>query len=171
MEFIGFPLELKLRLDSTAARGIISRTGCGALKHIETRLLWLQAKYDEEKLKVHKEPTATNTADGCTKPLQATKFAEWRARLGMGFDNGDELETSKREAISGDSGQWGRQKQRTKSVVGGSDDAQHDEGGYPDSSDGQLRGGESDDGDTMHGITDELGHAAHDHHDQSSGWL
>ncbi|CAK0896486.1 unnamed protein product, partial [Prorocentrum cordatum] len=111
MELIGFLLELKLRLDSTAARGIISRTGCGALKHIETRLLWLQAKYDEKKLKVHKEPTATNTADGYAKSLQATKFVEWRARLGMGFGNGDELETSKREALSGDSGQWaGRNK-------------------------------------------------------------
>ena len=52
------------------------------------------------------EPAATNTADGYTKSLQIAKFLEWRARLGMGSDNGDEVETRKREALSGSTGHW-----------------------------------------------------------------
>ena len=43
LEFLGMPVKLRLRINSTAACGIIQRQGCGPLKHIETRLLWLQA--------------------------------------------------------------------------------------------------------------------------------
>ena len=38
LEFLGIPMKLRLRIDSTAARGSIQRQGCGPLKHIETRL-------------------------------------------------------------------------------------------------------------------------------------
>ena len=57
------------------------------LKHIETRLLWLQATHEERKLTVIKEPTQTNTADGFTKALQTAKYLEWRTlcRLLPGF--------------------------------------------------------------------------------------
>ena len=34
-EFLGMPVKLRLRIDSTAPRGIIQRQGCGPLKHIE----------------------------------------------------------------------------------------------------------------------------------------
>ena len=61
LEFLGLPVKLRLRNDS-AARGI-QRQGCGPVKHIEARLLWLQAKHEERKLTI-KEPTQTNTADG-----------------------------------------------------------------------------------------------------------
>ena len=54
------PVKLRLRIDSTAARGIIQMQGCGPLKHIEIRLLWLQAKHEERKLTVIKEPTNAN---------------------------------------------------------------------------------------------------------------
>ena len=67
LEFLGVPVELRLRIDSTAARGIIQRQGCGPLKHIETRVLWPQATHEERKLTVIKEPTQTNAADGFTK--------------------------------------------------------------------------------------------------------
>ena len=42
LEFLGMPVKLRLRIDSTAARGIIQRQGCGPHKPIEARLLWLQ---------------------------------------------------------------------------------------------------------------------------------
>ena len=56
-EFLGMLVKLRLRIDSTAARGIIQRQGCGHLKHIEIRLLWLQAKHEVRKLTVVNEPT------------------------------------------------------------------------------------------------------------------
>ena len=67
LEFLGIPVKLRLRLVSTATRGIIQRQGCGRLKHLETRLLWLQAKHEEE-------PTQTNTADGFTKALPTATY-------------------------------------------------------------------------------------------------
>ena len=54
-----------------------------------------------------KEPTQTNTADGFTKALQTAKYLEWRNRLSMGYDNGDDVETSKREALA-ETGRWAR---------------------------------------------------------------
>ena len=105
LEFLGMPVKLRLRIDSTAARGI-QRQGCGPLKHIETRLLWLQAKHEERKLTVIKEPTQTNTADGFTKALQTAKYLEWRNRLSKEYDNGDRG-TSKREALA-ETGRWAR---------------------------------------------------------------
>ena len=35
---------LELDTDSTAARGIVQRAGCGKVKHLEARQLWIQAK-------------------------------------------------------------------------------------------------------------------------------
>ena len=54
-----------------------------------------------------KEPTQTNAADGFTKALQTAKYLVWRNRLGMGYDSGDEVETSKRDALA-ESGRWAR---------------------------------------------------------------
>ena len=99
------PVKLRLRIDSTEVRGIIQRQGCGPLKHIETKFLWLQAKHEERKLTVVKEPTQTNIADGFTKALQTATCLEWRNCLNMGYDNGDDVETSKRKALAG-SGRW-----------------------------------------------------------------
>ena len=81
LEFLEMPVKLRLRIDSsTAARGIIQRPGCGPLKHIETRLLWLQAKHEERKLMVVMEPTQTNTAEGFTKALQTAKYRSMNGR-------------------------------------------------------------------------------------------
>ena len=44
LEFLGMSVKLRLRIDSTAARGIIQRQGCGPLKHIGTRPPWLQGR-------------------------------------------------------------------------------------------------------------------------------
>ena len=67
LDFVGVPVKLRLRIDSTTARGFNQGHGCGPLKHIETGLVWLQAKHEEIKLTVIKEPTQTKTADGFTK--------------------------------------------------------------------------------------------------------
>ena len=78
-------------------RDIASPTTPGILGN--PRLLWLQAKHEERKLTVIKEPTQTNTADGFTEAVQAAKYLEWRNRLNMGSDNGEDVETSKGESL------------------------------------------------------------------------
>ena len=102
-DVIGAPLELKLRLDPKTVRRIIQRTGCGSLntQHRDSVISGPSNVRGEEGAGSHKEPAATNTADGYTTALQPAKFLEWRARNGMGSDNSGVLETSKREALSG----------------------------------------------------------------------
>ena len=79
--------------------GSIQWQHAASLKHIEARLSWLQARHEERKLTVVKEPTQTNTADGFAIALQTVKYLEWRNRLRKGYDNGDEVETSKRLSV------------------------------------------------------------------------
>ena len=60
--------------DSSAARGIMSRQGCGRLRHISGRLLWLQDFLFKWKKASHAVPTSTNPADLFTKSLSGTRI-------------------------------------------------------------------------------------------------
>ena len=55
--------------DASAGIGIASRQGCGRLKHIEVKLLWVQEKVSEKALRLRKHPTETNIAALPTKYL------------------------------------------------------------------------------------------------------
>ena len=52
---------------ASAGIGIASRQGCGRLKHLEMKWLWVQEKVSEKALRLRKHPTETNTADLATK--------------------------------------------------------------------------------------------------------
>ena len=61
--------------DSSAARGIMSRQGCGRLRHISGRLLRLQDfLFKWKKASTHAVPTSTNPADLFTKSLSGTRI-------------------------------------------------------------------------------------------------
>ena len=55
--------------DASAGIGIASRQGCGRLKHLEVKWLWVQEKVSEKALRRRKHPTETNIADVATKYL------------------------------------------------------------------------------------------------------
>ena len=55
-----------IETDSTAASGIVHREGCGKVKHLETRQLWLQQHVQEKDVAVKKIPRARNCADCLT---------------------------------------------------------------------------------------------------------
>ena len=48
---------------------IASRQGCGRLKHLEVKWLWVQEKVSEQALRLRKHPTETNITDLATKYL------------------------------------------------------------------------------------------------------
>ena len=54
---------------SDASAGIGTRQGCGRLKHLEVKWLWVQEKVSEKALRLRKHPTETNIADLATKYL------------------------------------------------------------------------------------------------------
>ena len=56
-------LTLKIRTDSSAAKGFATRRGLGRQRHVSTRFLWLQDKVSKGELKVVKVGTADQLAD------------------------------------------------------------------------------------------------------------
>ena len=73
---IGFKLPITAKTDSTAGRGIAHRKGCGKVKHLSIRELWLQDLVQEDKVRVVKESTLTNLADVGTKALSGARVSE-----------------------------------------------------------------------------------------------
>ena len=58
--------DAELFTDSSSAKGIIHRKGCGKLKHLEAKQLWVQGVVEKNILKVSKVPRAINVADALT---------------------------------------------------------------------------------------------------------
>ena len=66
---LGWNFELKLFVDSSAAKAIASRQGLGKIRHLEVRHLWLQQAVREKKLELRKVLGKVNPADILTKGL------------------------------------------------------------------------------------------------------
>ena len=71
---IGDLVELKAFTDSSSARAIAARQGVGKIKHLATRMLWLQQAQKEGRLSVHSVPTSRNPADIAMKPLASKRI-------------------------------------------------------------------------------------------------
>ena len=77
LQSIGFSkLDLSLLTDSTAAKGIANRSGSGKLKHLDIKDLWLQDVVRANRLRIKKEPSASNWSDLGTKSLTGTRIGE-----------------------------------------------------------------------------------------------
>ena len=63
---LGSKLELHLLGDSSAAKGMMLRTGAGAIKHLCTKQLWIQERVSRREMVPRKIPRAINLADSCT---------------------------------------------------------------------------------------------------------
>ena len=50
--FLGYEVDAELMLDANAAKGIALRLGCGRIKHLEVRSLWLQEAVSRRLLRV-----------------------------------------------------------------------------------------------------------------------
>ena len=84
-------LTLKIRTDSSAAKGFATRRGLGRQRHVSIRFLWLQDKVSKGELKVVKVGTADQLADFLTKPVTARWLAEKSPELGLEFRDGRSL--------------------------------------------------------------------------------
>ena len=70
----GVKVEALVLSDASAGIGIVSRQGCGRLKHLEVMWLWVQEKVLEKALRLKKHPTETNIADLATKHLSRSRM-------------------------------------------------------------------------------------------------
>ena len=80
----GFGRECRLRvhLDSSAAIGVSRRRGVGKIRHLDTRLLWIQERVHAGDLEVVKVADVENPADLMTKHLSEEALGNCLARLG-----------------------------------------------------------------------------------------
>ena len=69
-------IRLKLKTDSTAAKGIASRKGVGKVKHLRLKGLWVQDYIQRNKFTIEKESTVTNWSDLNTKSLSGPRITE-----------------------------------------------------------------------------------------------
>ena len=90
-----------LHVDSSAARGILSRRGVGRLRHLSCRVLWFQNLVGEKLLMVKPFLGAINPADTATKRLSVNRlesllylFGIWIVQTTLLRDNMTQVESS-----------------------------------------------------------------------------
>ena len=64
---LGMPSTLTLKGDSSACSGTVHREGCGRIKHLELKQLWLQQKVKNGSINYVKIPRQANPADSMAK--------------------------------------------------------------------------------------------------------
>ena len=87
---LGYLLEaeisIKLLIDNSACRYILSRAGCGRVRHLSTRVLWMQQRVERKELSVGAVPSSENVADIGTKRLSVPTMKYLMHNLGV-FDS------------------------------------------------------------------------------------
>ena len=81
--FAGYECDATLYLDANAAKGIAMRLGCGRVKHLEVRSLWLQDAVSRHLLRVGRVNTLDNFSDLGTKFLSEKRLTFLRRKCGI----------------------------------------------------------------------------------------
>ena len=83
MKFAGVELTAEVFTDSSAAKGIVHRTGCGKVKHLEAKQLWVQEAVEVKEIKVSQVPREHNPSDALTHHWSATDGYRHLESLGL----------------------------------------------------------------------------------------
>ncbi len=79
-------VTLTLHTDSSSAKAAWQRRGSGRLKHIDTRMLWLQRMLRKQYIRLQKVPTTYNPSDLNTKKLSRVRRELLMSIIGMTDD-------------------------------------------------------------------------------------
>ena len=105
----GEQLDGTVYSDSSAALGIVIRTGLGKLRHIRVQYLWLQEKVSQNELHVRKVAGEANPADLLTNGLARELLKRHLAFAGYSVLPEAEVRGQLMEiSRSPHSGSWGR---------------------------------------------------------------
>ena len=80
----GDDVNLELKTDASAARGVIMRQGVGKIRHLSTHQLWIQENIKEGDFVITKIPRSENLSDALTHPWTASDLLFWNA-MGLRF--------------------------------------------------------------------------------------
>ena len=78
--------SVTLLTDSSAARAFAARRGVGRMRHMETRMLWLQLEVQQQRVRLGRVLGKENPADLMTKYLSEKEIREHLQRLSMFWD-------------------------------------------------------------------------------------
>ena len=85
---ISTKLNFIVKIDSSAAKGMLSRRGLGKQRHISTRYLWIQDRVARQDLTIQKVGTKEQLADILTKPSTQKDIARVSNEVGLEFREG-----------------------------------------------------------------------------------
>ena len=90
LEDFGIKTKLNsvVKIDSSAAKGMLSRRGLGKQRHISTRYLWIQERVARKDLMIQKVNTKEQLADILTKPSAQKDIAWVSQEVGLEFREG-----------------------------------------------------------------------------------
>ena len=80
--------HVRVKTDSSAARGIAMRRGVGKVRRLEVRTLWLQDQVDRGLVQIAKIAGETKPTDVCTKYLDGRKLRDMLSILPLCFEHG-----------------------------------------------------------------------------------
>ena len=85
---LGEDMGMKIKLielggDSTASKGMMSRTGVGRVRHLDVGLLWVQQRVERGEFRLRKLLGVDNSADLGTKDLSAELMNRFAKELGL----------------------------------------------------------------------------------------
>ena len=83
---IGEKMTGQVRTDSSAAKGIVSREGCGKLKHLSVKQLWVQEAIDNDKVTLLKVLRAENPSDALTHHWLGVEGERHFPVVGLAFE-------------------------------------------------------------------------------------
>ena len=71
---LGIEAKVVVKGDSTAAKAMVSRSGIGRVRHLETRFLWVQEAIERRLFSVEKVAGVANPANALTKYVGAAEI-------------------------------------------------------------------------------------------------
>ena len=76
-------LEINVKTDASAAKGIASRRRLGKVRHIDVSQLWLQDRVKKGEIVIEKVSTKDNLADALTKHIDSGILAKHMSCVGL----------------------------------------------------------------------------------------
>ena len=90
-EIYGETAQINLRTDSSACKGMMLRKGCGRVKHLSVKQLWVQGAIKNYGITVEKIPREQNFADALTHEVNR-EFMQYAMKM-MGYKDTFEADT------------------------------------------------------------------------------
>ena len=82
---LGYEMRIRVHVDSSAAKSMVSRSGLGKTRHINVEYLWSQEVMKEKFVEVRKILGTENPSDVCTKPPNVTEIEYLLSKVNAQF--------------------------------------------------------------------------------------